>query len=422
MYGGRGAQRLQNLSQAVGELVQDQPFFGLSAPATLEALQLLSHFRNVLGLLVAEGAQRLGEEDWARVGSESAVDGLRHQCKLGYGEAHDLLTIGRQAPALERSIGALGEGEISLGHLAQIAHAAETIGKTSFDERPFLAAAERESVNAFRYTCRKLRIKLDPAGSVRELQDQDSFRFLNLHSCQDGSVSLRGHFSQTDGQLLKTALEPLARKAGKDDRRHKEQRYADALTEICGQALDSGLLPRVGGVRPHLSVTCTLGTLLRVSDDPGLDLVTGEPVHPKTIERLACDSSLTRILFDSQSVIVDVGRERRTISPAQRRALAARDGTCRWPGCHRPAAYSEGHHLKYWRDGGKSDTEELALVCRRHHFYVHEGGWRLVVDEDGRLLAVPPPPRLAEIPSWAEFGTEEAPPELEPVPAGAIPF
>jgi HNH endonuclease len=89
---------------------------------------------------------------------------------------------------------------------------------------------------------------------------------------------------------------------------------------------------------------------------------------------------------------LDVGRTTRVVQPAQRTALAVRDGGCVFPDCDRPLAWCEAHHLVHWLDGGPTDLDNLALLCRAHHRAVHEGGWQLQRQPDGRLTATPPPP------------------------------
>lgn len=375
---------LDRLQSELHRLDQSGLLTGLEHLDRNHVLRKLARLGSMAALLLAKTTAGLPDYE---------LENLRHDCKLGFGEARDRVAVGRQYQQLPHTMAALASGEIGFGHVAQIAHAGAAItrGGGLFREINFVEAARRQSVNAFRYTCRELRISQDPEGALAEQKQIDDFRFLNLHNCEDGSVCLRGHFSQVDGQLIKTALEPLARKNGKQDHRDKDTRYADSLTELCGRALQAGDLPRVGGVRPHLMVTATLGTVLGVSSEPGRDLVSGEPVHPKTVERIACDCSVTRILMEGDSVVVDVGRARRVISPSQRKALCAQDPICRWQGCHRPAAYAYGHHVRFWRDGGGTDLGEMALLCGRHHYLVHEGGWHMFVDEDRRLITVPPP-------------------------------
>jgi hypothetical protein len=90
---------------------------------------------------------------------------------------------------------------------------------------------------------------------------------------------------------------------------------------------------------------------------------------------------------------LDVGRSTRVVQPAQRSALAVRDRGCVFPGCERPLAWCDAHHLEHWVDGGPTDLANLALLCRAHHRTVHEGGWQLTRGPDGRFTASPPDPR-----------------------------
>jgi HNH endonuclease len=99
------------------------------------------------------------------------------------------------------------------------------------------------------------------------------------------------------------------------------------------------------------------------------------------------------------SLPLDVGRASRVVHPAQRTALAVRDGGCVFPGCDRPLEWCEAHHLLHWLDGGPTDLANLALLCRAHHRAVHEGGWRLIRGPDGRLT----PPHRSD-------PTEDSPP------------
>ncbi|HEX4519924.1 MAG TPA: HNH endonuclease signature motif containing protein [Gaiellaceae bacterium] len=59
-----------------------------------------------------------------------------------------------------------------------------------------------------------------------------------------------------------------------------------------------------------------------------------------------------------------------------RRALKARDGCCRFPGCRNTRSL-HSHHVQHWAHGGPTELENLILLCRRHHRLVHEGGWTL---------------------------------------------
>jgi hypothetical protein len=181
-------------------------------------------------------------------------------------------------------------------------------------------------------------------------------------------------------------LEPLARRAGKGDDRLRDRRLADALVDLAVHALDNG----VPSQRTHMQVTTSLETLLGLAGAPAAEMEFSLPISAKAVERLACDCSVTRILLDSDSMVIDVGRAKRVISGPQRKALAVRDRGCVWPGCDRPATWTSGHHLVHWIHHGPTDMPNLVLLCYRHHWMAHEGEWQIVRGDDGEILTVPP--------------------------------
>ncbi|HEX6347875.1 MAG TPA: HNH endonuclease signature motif containing protein [Candidatus Dormibacteraeota bacterium] len=71
-------------------------------------------------------------------------------------------------------------------------------------------------------------------------------------------------------------------------------------------------------------------------------------------------------MLDSDSVVIDVGRGKRIVSPSARRALQARQAICQWPGCDRPGSWCTPHHLVPWAAGGSSDLDNQVLLCWRH--------------------------------------------------------
>jgi hypothetical protein len=114
--------------------------------------------------------------------------------------------------------------------------------------------------------------------------------------------------------------------------------------------------------------------------------------------------------------VLDVGRRTRAIPPALRRALQARDRSCRFPGCG--VRHTQGHHLRHWANGGPTRLDNLALLCRRHHRAVHEEGYQVARDADGTLRfrtphgrpisEVPAPPPVPREPSRALIAANEA--------------
>lgn len=135
---------------------------------------------------------------------------------------------------------------------------------------------------------------------------------------------------------------------------------------------------------------------------PAGELEFSLPISAKTVQRMACDCTITRVLLDSDSVVIDVGRGKRIVSPSARRALHARQEICQWPGCDRPGSWCTPHHLVPWAAGGSSDLDNQVLLCWRHHWMVHEGEWQLVREADGRLLVIPPVPTYCRRPDLPE--------------------
>ena len=207
-----------------------------------------------------------------------------------------------------------------------------------------------------------------------------------------GGVLLRGRLDAAGGALLRSAIDVLAKRQGPEDTRRATRRRADAVLELANHALDTGTLPMQAGQRPHLQVTTTLETLLGAVGAPAGALHFSEPISFATVQRLACDSSITRILLDAKSSVIDVGRAKRAPSAAMRRALQARDGGCVWPGCDRPPSWTAAHHFTHWARGGPTALHNLGSLCWRHHENCNEGGWTLAWSADGRLLVIPPPP------------------------------
>jgi hypothetical protein len=99
---------------------------------------------------------------------------------------------------------------------------------------------------------------------------------------------------------------------------------------------------------------------------------------------------ISLLVTDEGGRVVYGSDEKRSLSAAARRAIVKRDRHCRFPGCDRPAEWADEHHLVHWADGGPSRIDNVYLVCRPHHRLVHEGRWRLVLEPDGELRAVPP--------------------------------
>jgi len=111
-------------------------------------------------------------------------------------------------------------------------------------------------------------------------------------------------------------------------------------------------------------------------------------VSAETSRRLSCDASLVAMRQSADGGVLDVGRKTRTVPPSIRRALLARDKTCRFPGC--TPRRCDAHHIEHWLDGGPTSLDNLVMLCRRHHRSVHEGLVDVQRRADGALAFIEP--------------------------------
>jgi len=339
-------------------------------------------------------AQFATEDAGERLDAPTAGEWIRHNCKTSSGIAYSCINVGEQLPRLPQCADALIAGDIGFAHLSVIARTANAMSQSTpesvFVEDDLLARARESSAGRLWHYCMRVRHALDPEGVAREQRIAAEERRLRLSVWEDGSLLISGQLDPIGGAALRTALEPLTQPMGQYDDRCLERRQADAVVELATHSLDAGLVPQHASQRPHLQVTTSLETLRGLPGSPAADMEFSLPISTKTVQRLSCDSSITRVLFSPESVVVDVGRATRVVSAPSRRALNARDQHCRWPGCERTASWSTAHHVVHWTQGGGTDLSNLILLCHRHHWMVHEGGWKLARPDDDRLVAIPP--------------------------------
>ncbi len=242
----------------------------------------------------------------------------------------------------------------------------------------------------------------------------------------DGMYVVRGRLEPEVGAVLMRAVEaasdPLFRGEDPDARPRNRQRRADAAGLVAERALAAGFGGDVGGGSDDGSRACGRGdeqergpraegadagsedavraTALSgtraeryqvvVHTDPatlsergesGRSELDGVRVSAETSRRMACDAARVA-MGHRDGDVVSVGRRQRTVPPHIRRALEERDRGCRYPGC--ASRFTEAHHVKHWADGGETSLANTALLCRRHHRLVHEGGTRMALDRDGK--------------------------------------
>ena len=326
-------------------------------------------------------------------GAITAVSWISRTCGMSVTSAADRLCVGTELESLPKIAAAMSSGEISYQSASVLCHLREQLGdkRGLFDEEEMLGYARQFSVFHLRMLCRAARHAADPDGFFNDAEENYSRRRLHISLMSDGMHAIDGVLDPEVGSALRTALDSLAKKRGPEDDRSHSQRMHDALGEVVHHAMDEGKLPRRNGVRPHVTVTTTLEGLKNEFGAPPADLELSLPISTKTLERITCDSTISRVLL-ADSMVIDVGRATRVTSAPRRRALRVRDRGCRFPGCDRPANWTNPHHIIAWTRGGPTNLANAVLLCYYHHRLVHEGGWQVI--KVGREFRFLPPERM----------------------------
>lgn len=354
------------------------------AEATLGLRRTVDRLEGIFARLAAAAAGRgIGTD---RVNGSTA-GWLTREAGMRTGDAHRAIDAGRVCELLPATGDAWRAGGIPTAGARTII-AARVPGH---DDR--LVACEHILLDfARRRDTRSLR---RAAGHFRNLALTDGSRppipdGLHLSRGWAGRTVISGEFGDLAAETITTALHAYADPPDRHNPLPVSQRYAESLLRIAEAAL--GALPDGRRPRAHVSVvidwaTLTRGHLGRLDGDH-----TG-PIHPHDVHRLLCDTDISRIITGPDSTPVDAGRTTRTVPPATRRALVARDSGCRYPGCDRPAGWCQAHHLIPWAHGGPTDLTNLVLLCDRHHRAVHHHRRTTTLDPDGTLhIHGPDPP------------------------------
>jgi hypothetical protein len=232
-------------------------------------------------------------------------------------------------------------------------------------------------------------------------------------------ITIDGALDPVAGARLRVTLERHARRHGADDERSKLQRMADALTALDGSAPASrtpqrpphpaeqaeqtdgddkadgqGRTPPPRSAAPAQVLLVTTVEALHGTEGAEPSWLDGHgPVGTATARQICCDAQLRVVILDEDGQPLKVGRRHYRPNDAQRAAVIARDRTC--VGCGAPAALSQCHHVKFWgRDRGRTDVDNLCLLCASCHTNVHNCGWTVERDADGRYVAGPSQPAM----------------------------
>jgi hypothetical protein len=308
----------------------------------------------------------------------------------------------RRGEVCARHVGlaaALGDGEISGGHVDAVARARGGLDATA--QAVFDAAvdglvddAKVSTVEAFARRCNSAaRRAAADGGTARQERLRRQRCISRWVDADTGMCITRIALDPLGDAEMWTAINAAVRDAQADmDHENIEapgwgQLAADVTVELITGA--RAVNRRV----PEVSVHIDFDTLRDTATADGIvcELDDGTPLPPATVRRLCCDADLIPIVLGSDGVALDVGRANRLATCDQRRALAAMYSRCGHPGCQVAFQHCRIHHVTDWIvHHGPTDLDNLLPLCATHHHQVHEGGWSLTLDPDRTVTITRP--------------------------------
>jgi hypothetical protein len=327
--------------------------------------------------LIAEFDRRQG---WSDGSLHSCAHWLNFKVGLNLGAAREKVRVAHALSGVPKIAAAMARGELSYSKVRALTRVA-----TEATEESLLMIALHGTAYHVENTVRYFRQAQEAQELSREAQQQAS-RTVEYWYDNDGSLVLKARLPALAGAVLVKALEAalpavaatvVKVELGEERRLTTQARRADALARVAESYLEhdsaSGSTGS-GSTADRYQVVVHIDAETLKEQAAGRCHVEHGPVLPaETVRRLSCDASMVRIVETEQGEPLDVGRKTRTIPPAIRRALNARDPGCCFPGCtHR--RYLDAHHIEHWADGGETKLSNLVNLCRTHHRLVHEGG------------------------------------------------
>ncbi|WP_169787753.1 HNH endonuclease signature motif containing protein [Luteipulveratus mongoliensis] len=260
-----------------------------------------------------------------------------------------------------------------------------------------LVGAAAETPERAGLTPRELRVAIGRAGQLlkpeRDLDaEQDAagrgralFKQAGPAGLAEYRVLLDPEGAATIDAAIAGLSAPVPGPDGEPDPRPAATRRADALIEVVRRGVSApGEQPKAAKAQvvvtlPWEELAEDLGRAgVRVGAGAGVaaragagTTATGEVLSAQVVRRMACDAGIVPMVLGSAGEVLDVGREVRLFTPAQRRTLWQRDQGCTFPGCTIPAQWCDAHHVVWWSRGGRTDLANAALLCQRHHTLVH---------------------------------------------------
>ena len=358
-------------------------------PDTLDTVEALEEEIAVLAAHIHAGTHRLltliAEFDrlrgWEIGGHRSCAHWLSFRTGIDLGACREKVRAARALVELPLTSASMSRGELSFSAVRALTRVA-----TPENETDLLDLARGATTADLERMVRAWKLGSREKEADRERARQES-RCLSVYPDPDGLYEVRGQLTPEQGALLMRAVEAasdvLYREKARDvstetSPEEAARLRADALALVAERALAAGFggtpLSGTKAERYQVVLHVDADTLREEGSALARSDLDGTRVSAETSRRLSCDASVVDVRIDDRGTL-DVGRKRRTISPALRRALEVRDRGCRFPGCG--LRFTDAHHVRHWADGGETKLENLVLLCGHHHRLLHEEGWKI---------------------------------------------
>ncbi|WP_369132671.1 DUF222 domain-containing protein [Modestobacter sp. I12A-02662] len=368
--------------QSALDALAGEDLSGLSGPPLLAVLGEALRNRNQLGAFITRVVRKCETTGAAEGdGLKTMQAWLRRHGRLSPGAAGRLVRSGRALEHLPAVAEAFAAGQVTAEQVAVIAPAvseealaaaaAQDVDLAEVDAALATVAATQPFQRLGEVVHRYLDA-LDPDGPE---PDPTEGRRLTIAKHADGSITGRFDLDAVGGEKVQAALESIVQASRpKGDMRTRVQQQADALVQLCDNALAQGDLPFLRTVKPHVVLTIGVEDLVDPSRNPGAaETGFGATLSAARARWLACDATIRRMVLDADGLPLDVGRDKRVVPPHIRRAVERRDQHCVFAGCGAPTHWCDVHHRLEWINGGRTSLENSALLCERHHTKVHHG-------------------------------------------------
>jgi hypothetical protein len=331
-----------------------------------------------MGRMQRQLLQLIADADRAEIWRDSGARDTAHLLAIRYGisewKARRWVAAGHALENLPRIAEALRVGELGIDKVVELARFA-----TLDDQSRLVRWARSVSVGSVRH-----RADFEQKASIKDVRETERSREVSWWYFDEGRrFGLEADLPAASGPVVINALEREAERIaalpGEEDPVYASARRADALVALCSARIATDPEPD----RATVVVHARLDGLEQ--DTAGCEIEGGPVIHPQSVRRLLCNARVQTVVEDAHGTVLGIGRASRTVPAWMLRQVRHRDRECRFPGCG-SRRFTEAHHLRWWRHGGRTDLHNLALICSFHHRLVHEHRWSVKRDASGNLL------------------------------------